>query len=30
MGVDGRPDFIPPQYLDPLQRPRRNTIHLPI
>ncbi len=27
MGVDGRPDFIPPQYLDPLRDPRRNTIH---
>jgi hypothetical protein len=28
MGGDGRPDFIPPDYLDPLRRPRRNTVHL--
>jgi plasmid stabilization system protein ParE len=28
MGGDGRPDFIPPAYLDPLRRPRRNTVHL--
>ncbi|WP_297536640.1 HNH endonuclease signature motif containing protein, partial [Amycolatopsis sp.] len=28
MGGDGRPDFIPPDYLDPLRRPRRNTCHL--
>ncbi|MFC3456010.1 HNH endonuclease, partial [Amycolatopsis speibonae] len=21
---DGRPEFVPPQYLDPLQTPRRN------
>lgn len=25
MAADGRPEFIPPQYLDPLQTPRRNT-----
>ncbi|ANN18459.1 HNH endonuclease [Amycolatopsis orientalis] len=25
MAADGRPEFIPPQYLDPLQKPRRNT-----
>ncbi|WP_169734276.1 HNH endonuclease signature motif containing protein [Hamadaea tsunoensis] len=24
---DGRPDFLPPRHLDPLQRPRRNMIH---
>ncbi|HEY2063658.1 MAG TPA: DUF222 domain-containing protein, partial [Amycolatopsis sp.] len=28
MGADGKPDFIPPDYLDPLRRPRRNTCHL--
>ncbi|MCU1687975.1 MAG: endonuclease, partial [Amycolatopsis sp.] len=28
MGGDGRPDFIPPTYLDPLRRPRRNTLHV--
>jgi len=28
MGTDGKPDFIPPNYLDPLRRPRRNTVHL--
>ena len=28
MGADGKPDFIPPDYLDPLRRPRRNTFHL--
>ncbi|WP_297543109.1 HNH endonuclease signature motif containing protein [Amycolatopsis sp.] len=28
MGGDGRPDFIPPAYLDPLRRPRRNTCHV--
>jgi hypothetical protein len=28
MGGDGRPDFIPPDHLDPLRRPRRNTCHL--
>jgi hypothetical protein len=28
MGGDGRPDFIPPAHLDPLRRPRRNTMHL--
>jgi hypothetical protein len=28
MGTDGKPDFIPPAYLDPLRRPRRNTFHL--
>jgi hypothetical protein len=27
MGGDGRPDFIPPDYLDPLRNPRRNTMH---
>ncbi|WP_409495036.1 DUF222 domain-containing protein [Amycolatopsis sp. cmx-11-12] len=27
MAADGRPEFVPPQYLDPLQKPRRNTIH---
>jgi hypothetical protein len=25
MAPDGRPDFIPPDYLDPLRRPRHNT-----
>jgi hypothetical protein len=25
LGADGRPEFIPPGWLDPLQRPRRNT-----
>ena len=24
---DGIPEFIPPPYIDPLQRPRRNTVH---
>lgn len=28
MGTDGKPDFIPPAYFDPLRRPRRNTFHL--
>jgi Domain of unknown function (DUF222) len=28
MAPDGKPDFIPPDYLDPLRRPRRNTVHL--
>ncbi|WP_297545627.1 HNH endonuclease signature motif containing protein, partial [Amycolatopsis sp.] len=28
MGGDARPDFIPPAYLDPLRRPRRNTVHV--
>ncbi|WP_410660060.1 DUF222 domain-containing protein [Amycolatopsis sp. lyj-112] len=27
MAQDGLPEFIPPQYLDPLQRPRCNTLH---
>ncbi len=27
MAADGLPEFIPPQYLDPLQAPRRNTLH---
>ncbi|WP_410654990.1 DUF222 domain-containing protein [Amycolatopsis sp. lyj-112] len=27
MAQDGLPEFIPPQYLDPLQRPSRNTLH---
>ncbi len=27
MAADGLPEFIPPQYLDPLQTPRRNTLH---
>ncbi|MFD5091242.1 DUF222 domain-containing protein [Amycolatopsis thailandensis] len=27
MAADGLPEFIPPQYLDPLQRIRRNTLH---
>ena len=27
MADDGHPEFIPPQYLDPLQKPRRNTVH---
>lgn len=27
MATDGHPEFIPPQYLDPLQAPRRNTFH---
>ncbi len=27
MATDGLPEFIPPQYLDPLQTPRRNTHH---
>ncbi|OXM50213.1 HNH endonuclease [Amycolatopsis thailandensis] len=27
MTADGLPEFIPPQYLDPLQRTRRNTLH---
>jgi HNH endonuclease len=28
MAADGRPEFIPPAYLDPARRPRRNTYHL--
>jgi len=24
---DGKPEFLPPDYLDPLRRPRRNTLH---
>jgi hypothetical protein len=27
MAADGLPEFIPPQYLDPLRTPRRNTFH---
>jgi hypothetical protein len=27
MAADGLPEFMPPQYLDPLRRPRRNTLH---
>ncbi|MFK0246174.1 DUF222 domain-containing protein [Amycolatopsis azurea] len=27
MAPDGLPEFIPPQYLDPLRRSRRNTLH---
>ena len=27
VGADGLPEFIPPPYIDPLQRPRRNTYH---
>jgi hypothetical protein len=27
MAADGHPEFIPPQYLDPLRKPRRNTFH---
>ncbi|HET6344194.1 MAG TPA: DUF222 domain-containing protein, partial [Myxococcota bacterium] len=27
MADDGLPEFIPPTWMDPLQRPRRNTIH---
>jgi hypothetical protein len=27
--ADGKPDFTPPDYLDPLRQPRRNTIHTP-
>ncbi|WP_156515754.1 HNH endonuclease signature motif containing protein, partial [Amycolatopsis regifaucium] len=27
MAADGLPEFTPPQYLDPLRRPRRNTLH---
>ena len=27
MAEDGLPEFIPPKWIDPLQRPRRNTIH---
>ena len=29
MGLDGRPDFLPPAWLDPTRRPRRNTRHRP-
>ncbi|MFI7123671.1 DUF222 domain-containing protein [Amycolatopsis sp. NPDC049868] len=27
MAADGLPEFIPPQYRDPLRQPRRNTLH---
>src|ERR1700730_16065113 len=27
MGPDRRPEFIPPAYLDPDQKPRRNLLH---
>ncbi|MFD6071810.1 HNH endonuclease, partial [Amycolatopsis lurida] len=27
MAADGLPEFIPPQYRDPLRHPRRNTLH---
>ncbi|MBE1577622.1 DUF222 domain-containing protein [Amycolatopsis roodepoortensis] len=27
MATDGLPEFIPPQYRDPLRQPRRNTLH---
>ncbi|RSN33390.1 HNH endonuclease [Amycolatopsis sp. WAC 01416] len=27
MAADGIPEFIPPQYRDPLRKPRRNTLH---
>jgi hypothetical protein len=27
MGADGHPEFIPPRWVDPHQRPRRNTLH---
>nr|WP_236725484.1 HNH endonuclease signature motif containing protein [Amycolatopsis orientalis] len=27
MAADGLPEFIPPQYLDPLRQTRRNTLH---
>jgi hypothetical protein len=30
MGEDGLPEFIPPDYLDPLQAPGRNTMHPPL
>src|SRR4051794_21525447 len=30
MAKDGLPEFIPPDYLDPLQEPRRNTMHPPL
>ncbi|WP_378324010.1 hypothetical protein [Amycolatopsis sp. NPDC058986] len=26
---DGLPEFIPPDYVDPLRTPRRNILHLP-
>jgi hypothetical protein len=29
MAADGRPDFIPPAFIDPARRPRRNTRHRP-
>ncbi len=27
IATDGHPEFVPPQYLDPLQTPRRNSFH---
>lgn len=27
MSTDGHPEFTPPRWIDPLQRPRRNTLH---
>ena len=29
LGADGKPDFIPPRWLDPHQKPRRNHHHYP-
>jgi hypothetical protein len=29
-GPDGRPEFLPPAYLDPDQKPRRNLLHRPL
>ncbi|WP_307857764.1 hypothetical protein [Micromonospora sp. C97] len=28
IAADGRPDFLPPSWLDPLHTPRRNHYHL--
>ncbi len=30
MADDRRPEFIPPPWIDPLQRPRRNLMHRPL
>ncbi|MEC3979501.1 HNH endonuclease signature motif containing protein [Amycolatopsis sp. H20-H5] len=30
IATDGLPEFIPPDYLDPLRKPRRNTLHPPL
>jgi uncharacterized protein DUF222/HNH endonuclease len=27
IAADGKPEFLPPDYVDPLRRPRRNTMH---